>query len=52
MGGPLKWINERKSGGGSPRMDKKMVNDINTNFEKVDKPRGGGLSKLIGLFLL
>ena len=30
----------------------KMVNNIDSNFEKVDKPKGGGLAKWIRFFVI
>ena len=38
-GGPQKWISEKWGGG--PLCKNKVVNNININFNKVDKQREG-----------
>ena len=50
-GGRVLKSGKAREGGESPQVDNKMVNNININFEKVDKKRGGGLANRIRFFL-
>ena len=46
-GGHRKWISD----GGSPKVDKLILNVNIINFKKVDKPRGGIGQRGLGFFV-